>query len=236
MVVWLYQSISSSESLILISPSTSSLSSSTGLSRLWTWAHLTQLLSLLSSESGIRLWHSLQPEMSFQLLQSCPWVMTPSLSTWEQGSWGTSLCPIFKVLPCGKVYLAFSAWFFAQENFCLRSSLKSLHWNGVPCFSSRKKNRIFEQGGRQTFHTKWTLQLCSHAHRSYLLKCSLQHQAFGTTRYPQLHWQGCVLMHRCVSSPEKSGPIHAKGCQNLSPCCLQTSVFDWGFQEYCLLP
>lgn len=74
--------------------------------------------------------------------------MTPTLSAWEQGRWGTSLCSSFKVLPCGKAYLASSAWFFTQENFCLFSSLKSLHRNGLFCFPSRKKTRTFEQRDR----------------------------------------------------------------------------------------
>lgn len=65
--------------------------------------------------------------------------MSPSLSAWEQGSWGTSLCSSFKVLWCGKAYLASSAWFFTQKSFCLCSSLKSLHWNWFFCFPSRKK-------------------------------------------------------------------------------------------------
>lgn len=61
-IEWLHQPISSSGSLILLNLSTSSLSTATMMNRSSACSHFTQLLSLLSSSSSARRWHSLLPE------------------------------------------------------------------------------------------------------------------------------------------------------------------------------
>lgn len=71
-------------------------------------------------------------------------------------------------------------------------SLSAVSSSSVP---HREKNRACEQGGIQFFHTGWIHELCSHGHSTYLLKCSLHHQAFESARLPQLCWQRGVLMH-----------------------------------------
>lgn len=78
-----YQSISSSESPVLHSGSTSSLSSTTGMSRSSAWWHLMLLLmlSLLPSGSSTRLCHSLEPETwTISCFCGCSiWVTRPFL-------------------------------------------------------------------------------------------------------------------------------------------------------------
>lgn len=61
--------------------------------------------------------------------------------------------------------------------------------------SHREKSRACQQGGSQVFYTRWIHLPCSQGHSAYLLKCSSQHQAFESTRFPQLLWQRDVLVH-----------------------------------------
>lgn len=56
------QSVFCFESLIVLNLSVSSLSSAPRLSRSSSWLHLTELLSLLPSNTSAELWHSQQPD------------------------------------------------------------------------------------------------------------------------------------------------------------------------------
>lgn len=61
--------------------------------------------------------------------------------------------------------------------------------------SHREKSRAWQQGGIQVFYTGWIHQPCSQGHSTYLPKCSSQHQAFESIRFPQLCWQRDLLVH-----------------------------------------
>jgi len=81
--VQLHQSIFLSHSLMFLNLSTSSFSSTTRLSRSFTWSHQTRLLSLLFYGTSARLRHSLQPEIwtAVCLSGTSVWVLTLLLAT-----------------------------------------------------------------------------------------------------------------------------------------------------------
>ena len=89
---WFHQSISFSDSLMLLNLSTSSRSSATRLSRSSTQSHLTPLFSPLTSVTRERLWHSLQPEtwMAACFRGSSVWVATSILVSAED----TAFCRV----------------------------------------------------------------------------------------------------------------------------------------------